>query len=336
MVKENEKRGEIVIYTLKKGSVDLKVKLENETIWLTQSQIAELFGIQRPAITKHLNNIFKEGELNKDSVCSILEHTASDRKTYKIQFYNLDAILSVGYRVNSKRATQFRIWATNILKKYLIEGYVVNQKRILSLKEKQLRELSKTLSIAKKTAEKKLLSSGEAIELLKIISDYANSWEILEKYDKGELKKKIIKDKKDKWILEYDFSKKAVDKLRKNLISKKQASDLFGKEREEGSLEKIVGAIYQSYGGKSLYINVKEKASHLFYFVIKDHPFIDGNKRSASLLFILFLSKNNLLFRKNGEKTIGDSALTALALLVAESNPKDKEIMINLIINLIG
>ncbi len=336
MVKENEKRGEIVIYTLKKGSVDLKVKLENETIWLTQSQIAELFDVSISTINEHLKNIFNSKELDKNSVIRKFLITAKDGKNYKTNLYNLDVIVSVGYRVNSKRATQFRIWATNILKKYLIEGYAVNQKRILSLKEKQLKDLSKTLSIAKKTAEKKLLSSGEAIELLKIISDYANSWEILEKYDKGELKKEIIKDKKDKWILEYDFSKKAVDKLKKDLISKKQASELFGKEREEGSLEKIVGAIYQSYGGKSLYSNIKEKASHLFYFVIKDHPFIDGNKRSASLLFILFLSKNNLLFRKNGEKTMGDSALVALALLVAESNPKDKEIMINLIINLIG
>ncbi len=325
---------EIIIYQSGDNKIAVEAKLYRQTIWLTQAQIATLFGTQRPAITKHLNNIFNSKELTKNSVSSILEHTAADGKTYKTQFYNLDAIISVGYRVNSHRATQFRIWATDILRDHIVKGYTLNRKRISQLQEKQLSEFADAVSLIKKTIETKQLSTKEENGLLKVITEYANSWILLQQYDKGKIAC-LEKTTKTTYKLEYNESQNAIAQLKNRLLAQKEASDLFGIERHKG-LDQIVSGLYQTFSRKQLYPSVEDKAAHLLYFIIKDHPFSDGNKRIASFLFIVFLARNNCLFRKNGERKINDNALVALALLVAESEAKQKDIMINLIMNFLA
>ncbi len=328
--KEQTKKGEIAIYKAAKGP-ELKVRLEEETVWLMQKQIAVLFGTKRPAITKHLNNIFMSGELNKNSVSSILEHTAADGKIYKTQFYNLDAIISVGYRVNSKRATQFRIWATKTLKNYLVKGYAINEKRLLETKEK-FNELQTAIVFLQEKSKKELLKGQEG-ELLSLLSGYAKTLTLLGEYDKGKLKE--VKGKKATFILTYENCLSIIAELKKELTVKKEAGDLFGQERD-GSFEGVIRGLYQSFGGKKLYPNIEDKAAHLLYFIIKDHPFSDGNKRSGAFLFVYFLDKSNYLYRATGERKINDNTLTALALLVATSDPKEKDVMIKIILNLLA
>jgi len=324
-------KGEIIIYQTSEKEVELKVRLEKETVWLTQSQIALLFGTKRPAITKHINNIFKSGELDKDSVSSILEHTAADGKTYKTQFYNLDTIISVGYRVNSKRATQFRIWATNVLKQYLVKGYALNQKRLLETQEK-FKELQETISFLHEKSKHELLS-GQGEEILNLLASYSKTLTLLEQYDKENLA--LIKKRKGKFILDYKKARFVIDEAKKELIIRKEASDLFGLENSD-RFKGILGSIYQTFDGNELYPSLEEKAAHVLYLIIKDHPFLDGNKRIASLSFIYFLERNKYLCRPNGERKINDNALVALALLIAESDPKDKDILITIITNLLN
>ena len=330
MKKQEIKKGEIVIYKSKEGP-KLDVRLEKETVWLTQKQIAMLFDTQRPAITKHLNNIFRSGELDKNSVSSILEHTAADGKVYKTQFYNLDAIISVGYRVNSKRATQFRIWATKTLKEHLIKGYTINEKRLLQVKN-QLQELQSAISFLQEKSKHNLLA-GQEQEILNLLADYSKTLTLLEQYDKEKLN--LIRKTKSKFQLKYEETIKVINGIKNDLINKNEAGDLFGRE-VNNKLKDILGNIYQTFGKKELYPSLEEKAAHLLYFIIKDHPFVDGNKRIASFLFVYFLDKNNFLYRHNGEKKINDNALTALALLIAVSNPKDKEILIKITTNLLN
>jgi len=331
MAKDNLQKGTIVIYKTPQNEVELRVKLEKETIWLTQNQIAMLFGTQRPAITKHLNNIFKTGELRKNSVSSILEHTASDRKTYKTQFYNLDAIISVGYRVNSQRATQFRIWAAKILKQYLVKGYAINEKRLLEARNK-FRELQEAVLFLQKQSKKELLS-GQEMEILNLLADYSKTLSLLEQYDKGKLADE--KGQKSKFILKYEDCVKIIAELKKELIAKKEAADLFGRERG-GNFKGVIKGLCQTFAKKELYPTVEDKASHLLYLIVKDHPFIDGNKRTAAFLFVYFLDRSDYLFKKFGERKINDNALTALTLLIAESDPKEKETMVKIVKNLIA
>lgn len=318
-----------MIYKATKGP-ELRVRLEKETVWLTQAQIGLLFGTQRPAITKHFKNIFKSGELKKTSVGSILEHTAADGKKYKTQFYNLDAIVSVGYRVNSKRATQFRIWATRTLKNYLVKGYAINEKRLLEMREK-FNDLQEAVAFLRNKADSKLLL-GQEKELLNLLANYSKTLSILEQYDTGRLPKP--KGLKARFILKYENCVKIISELKKELIVKKEASGLFGIEVSE-RFKSVAGNLYQTFGGKELYTTIEEKAAHLLYLTIKDHPFSDGNKRIASFLFVYFLDKNNFLYKKNGERKINDNALVALALLIAGSNPKEKDVLVKIIMNLI-
>ncbi|MCL5011116.1 MAG: virulence protein RhuM/Fic/DOC family protein [Patescibacteria group bacterium] len=329
-INENTGRGEVVLYKSKDGQARLDVRLEKETVWLTQEQVANLFGTQRPAITKHLNNIFKNRELPEKSVSSILEHTAADGKKYKTKFYNLDAIISVGYRVNSTRATQFRVWATKILKQHLINGYTINQKR-LSEQTNKLQELQKAIKLIKDKSRGFLLQ-GQAQELLDILADYSDSLVLLEQYDAQKLV--LQKNKKAKFVLSYDDANRVVERVKNNLLAKKQASVLFGVQNN-GQLQGIIGALHQTFGGKALYGSLEEKAANLLYLVIKDHPFIDGNKRIASILFIYFLECNDFLRKASGEKKINDNALTTLALLIAISEAKEKETIIKVITNLL-
>lgn len=331
LLKIKPTKGELAIYKAKNGKINLEAKVRNETIWLTQEQIALLFGSERSVITKHLRNIFKDGELREKAVCAIFAHTASDGKVYETKFYTLDAILSVGYRVNSKRATQFRIWATGILKSHILSGYTLDQKRLAEIKGKQLEEFEQAVSVIKKTIETKQLSGNESDGILKVITDYANSWILLQKYDKNLLSVPALSTK-GKYKLNYEVASLIINELKQNLVAKNEAGHLFGSERDN-SFKSVLANLYQVFGGKELYPSVENKAAHLLYFVIKDHCFTDGNKRIASFLFIVFLAKNKCLFKKNGEKKINDNALVALALLIAESDPRQKEVMIKLVSN---
>lgn len=327
---EELNKGEVIIYKHSKNRVELRVQFKDETVWLTQAQIAFLFNVERSVITKHLRNIFKSKELDGNSVCAKIAHTASDGKIYKTQFYNLDVIISVGYRVNSQKATQFRIWATKVLKKYLLHGYAVNEKRLMEAQNK-FNQLQETINFLQKKSKAKLLR-GQEKGILNLLADYAKTLSLLGKYDKNKLKAE--KGRKAKFVLEYENCWNIIFELKKNLMAKKEAGDIFGNE-VGGKFESVVKNLYQTFGGKELYQSIENKAAHLLYLTIKDHPFTDGNKRISSFLFVYFLDKNNYLYRETGERRINDNTLTALALLIAESNPKEKEQIIALITQLI-
>ncbi len=314
--------------------VELRADTDKETVWASLDQISSLFERDKSVISRHIKNVFSELELDRNSVVAKNATTATDGKTYIVEYFNLDVILSVGYRVNSKKATQFRIWATKTLREYLVKGIVVNQDRINRLPDRILADLDEKISFIQRTVKKRELNQSETDSLLSVIHDYANSWKFLKEYDEGELKLKKSKNK-EKIRFDYEFIRKSVDTLKSDLINKKEASDLFGSERD-GSFQGILKTIYQTFGGKELYSSLDEKAAHLFYFVIKDHPFSDGNKRIGSFLFIYFLKLNNILVRANGENKINDNTLVALALLIAESNPKDKDLMVALTTNLLA
>ena len=324
----------IVIY--ENGNVELKTTVENESVWLSQKQIAELFEVQRPAITKHLSNIFKSNELDEKVVCSILEHTTkhgaikSKQQIKKIKLYNLDAIISIGYRVNSKRATQFRIWATSVLKEYLIKGYVLNQEK---LQQQKLEELDKTIQLIKQGLKNQDLSTKEAKGFVEIISNYAKSWAMLQGYDEQSLQE-VLESKEEKFILDYDEAKEAIAELKKVLMQKGEATELFGREKA-GEFKGNLLNIYQSFGGADLLPSLEAKAANLLYYIIKGHPFNDGNKRIGAYLFVLFLHKNGILHKPNGEPKINDNALASIALLVAQSDPNQKDIIIKLVMNML-
>ncbi|MGQ4002895.1 RhuM family protein [Francisellaceae bacterium CB299] len=324
----------IVIY--EDGNIELKTTVENENIWLSQKQIAELFDVQRPAITKHLSNIFKSNELDENVVCSILEHTTKHgaiqgkQQSQKTKIYNLDAIISIGYRVNSKKATQFRIWATKVLKEYLIQGYVLNKDK---LQHKKLAELDQTIQLIKQSLDNRELSTVEAKGFVEIISSYAKSWALLQGYDDQSLEE-IAQTKESKFILDYDEAKEAIAELKNTLITKGEATELFGQEKA-GELKGNLRNIYQSFGGHDLLPSLESKAANLLYYIIKGHPFNDGNKRIGAYLFVLFLHKNGILHKPNGEAKINDNTLVSVALLVAQSNPDQKEIIIKLVMNML-
>lgn len=328
--KNNEiKKGEIVIYKDSKGP-EIQVKLENESVWLDAHLIAKVFGINRPAIVKHINNIYKTGELDKKATCSILEQVATDGKIRKMNLYNLDVIVSVGYRVNSKRATQFRIWATNVLRGYLVKGYAVNEKYLLEAKNR-FNDLQSTIAFLQEKSKHQLLV-GQEQEIIDLLAGYAKTFSLLEQYDKEKLA--LVKKTKSKFVLDYASAVKVIKEVKKELAGKNEASDLFGQENGD-KLKAIFGNIYQTFDKKDLYPSLEEKASHLLYFIIKDHPFVDGNKRTASFLFVYFLDKNNYLYKETGEKKINDNALTALALLIAVSAAEEKDRLVKIVTNLL-
>lgn len=326
MTKTKPKEMEVVIYKDRDGEIEMNVGIKDSSTWLTQDQISKLFGTKRPAITKHLLNIFRSQELDENQVCSKMEHTANDGKKYLTMFYNLDVVISVGYRVNSKKATQFRIWATKVLKEYLLKGYSINQK-LLSSQKNKFKELQATIDFVEEKSKDKLLDQ-QTHELLSLIKDYTKSLKILEEYDKG----KIKKQRGNTPVFEIDT------KTARNIIKKTRdeiGKGLFGVEIEY-KFEGLMACLYQTFDGDDLYKTAEEKAANLLYLVIKDHPFADGNKRSASMLFIYYLSKNGMLYKENGERKINDNALVALSLLVAVSQPKEKDILIKVVISLIS
>lgn len=313
-----EKKNEIILF--ENQGVKLEVNLKDETVWLTQKQMAELFGKDRRTITRHIQNIYKDEELNENAVCSFFEHTAEDGKNYKVQYYNLDMIISVGYRVNSKRGILFRKWATKVLKDYMIKGYAINQKRL-----EYLEKTVKLIDIANRMDER--LEGNDAKEILKVIGDYTKALDLLDDYDHRTLKK--IKGTTNNRIIKYQDCMNIIHNLKFN-----EKSEIFGVERDKG-LESIINNIYQSFNNQDIYKSIEEKAANFLYLIVKNHVFIDGNKRIAATLFIYFLNFYDILY-KNNMQIIDNNTLAALTLLIAESNPKEKEIIIDLIMNFLS
>jgi prophage maintenance system killer protein len=320
---------EIKIYKSEDGNTEIQVQLDNETVWLSLMQLTELFQRDKSVVSRHLTNIFKEKELQKDSVVAKNATTANDGKIYQVEYYNLDVIISVGYRIRSQRGTQFRIWANKILKDYLVKGFSINEKRLLQQNE-QLKQLQESVKLLGSVLNYKTLSEEESVGLLKIISDYAYALDILDQYDYQNLEITETSGK-ETYQLTYE---EAIEQIRKV----KQIygnSDLFGHQKDQ-SFKSSVSTIYQTFNGIDLYPSIEEKASNLLYFVTKNHSFTDGNKRIAAFLFLYFMEKNGILFDQFGHKRIADNALVALTLMIAVSRPEEKEIMTKVVVNLIN
>lgn len=322
----------IVLYQSEDGSTNLTVKLQDDSAWLTQVQIADLFQRDKSVISRHLRNVFVEGELDYDSVVAKNATTATDGKTYQVEYFNLDVIISIGYRVKSKRGTQFRIWANKVLKDHIVKGYTLNEQRLRQQQE-QLVQIQQTLLLFQQTANDDELKLGEAKGLLALITDYAKSFSLLNQFDVDEVPSDGLNGLIT-YEIDYTETVLAIRRLKQTLIDKKEASEMFGKERSDG-FQGILGTIVQTFDGQYLYSTIEEQAANLLYLIIKNHPFSDGNKRIGSFMFVWFLEKNKHHLSRSGVLKINDNALVALALLVAQSDPATKELMIQLIMNLI-
>lgn len=320
----------IEIYSSQDGSIQLKVKLENDTVWLTQSQMAELFGVDRTSIVRHIRNIYKSEELDQNSTCAknAQVRTEGHRSILReIPYYNLDMIISVGYRVNSKNATSFRRWATSVLKQYLIKGYAINQQikldRYNELKD-VVRLMSRTVGLQEK------VTSEEYGGLFNVISDYVYALDTLDYYDYQSLSiQKTTKE--EQFRATYENAMEAINALKEKF----GGSQWFANEKDD-SFKSSIGQIYQTFGGEDLYPSVEEKAAMLLYLVVKNHSFSDGNKRIAAMLFLWFLNNNHVLYAEDGHKRIADNTLVALTLMIAESRTEEKDVMVKVVVNLIN
>lgn len=318
----------IEIYRSQDGSVQLNVKLENETVWLTQSQMAELFGRDRTVITRHINNCYKEGELDKNITCAKFAHMGKDQdQTYETTMYNLDVIISVGYRVKSIQGTRFRQWATSVLKQYLIKGYVINQQLKLD-RYNELKDVVRLMGRAIGMQEK--VTTDEYSGLFNVISDYVYALDTLDHYDYQSLSIQQT-TKNEPFRATYDNAMEAINALK----VKFGGSQWFANEKDE-SFKSSIGQIYQTFGGEELYPSVEEKAAMLLYLVVKNHSFSDGNKRIAAMLFLWFLNNNRVLYAEDGHKRIADNTLVALTLMIAESRTEEKDVMVKVVVNLIN
>lgn len=321
------KENELIIYQNESGELELNIDSKQSTIWANLNQIAKLFNRDKSVISKHIKNVFKTGELEeKQAVAFFATVQKEGDKTVKrnIIYYNLDLILSVGYRVNSKQATKFRQWATKILKSYMIDGYSINKNKIKENYNNFLKSIDDIKLLMSK--ENSDIKSNDIIDLIK---SFADTWLSLNKYDKDDLP--TLGNIETSVKIDAKLFEKDLQIFKNELINNKEATELFATERENGNLENIFCNIFQSFGGTDVYKTVEEKASNLLYFMVKNHPFVDGNKRSGAYSFIWFLKKNNIL---NVNK-INSQTLTTLTILIAESNPKDKEKMIGLILQLL-
>lgn len=310
-----EKKNEIILF--ENQGVKLEVNLREETVWLSQAQMEKLFDVKHSTISEHITNIFKEGELNEETSVGISDKSTGGRKS---KIYNLDVIISVGYRVKSKNGVIFRQWANKVLKDYMLKGYAVNQKRL-----EYLEKTIKLIDIANRMDER--LENSDAKGILKVIGEYSKALDLLDDYDHKSLKK--IDGNIDERKIEYNECIEIINKLRFN-----EESTLFAVERDRG-LESIIGNIYQSFSGEDIYKSIEEKASNFLYLIVKNHVFADGNKRIAATLFIYFLNFYSILY-KNGKQTIDNNTLAAITLLIAESNPKEKEVIIDLVMNFLN
>lgn len=322
--------GNIILYKSEDGKAAIDVRLADETVWLTLKQMSEIFDRDKSVISRHLRNIFDTGELAREATVAknaTVQDEGGREVTRNIEYFNLDAIISVGYRVNSKRGTQFRIWATSILKDHLVKGYTLNQRR---LAEKGLHEAQQVLTLLTNTLENQNLVNEEGLSVLGIVNSYTKTWQLLLQYDEDNLPPPNTKQAAGE-ALGLAGARKAIISLKQELLTKKEATELFGNERSD-ALAGIIGAIHQTFGGQDLYPSIEEKAANLLYFLIKDHPFTDGNKRIGSFLFLLFLQINGVL----GKKHIDNKALVALTLLTAASDPGQKDVLIRLIVTLLS
>ena len=318
----------IEIYRSQDGSVQLNVKLENETVWLTQSQMAELFGRDRTVITRHINNCYKEGELDKNITCAKFAHMGKDQdQTYETTMYNLDVIISVGYRVKSIQGTRFRQWATSVLKQYLIKGYVINQQLKLD-RYNELKDVVRLMGRAIGMQEK--VTTDEYSGLFNVISDYVYALDTLDHYDYQSLSIQQT-TKNEPFRATYDNAMEAINALK----DKFGGSQWFANEKDD-SFKSSIGQIYQTFGGEELYPSVEEKAAMLLYLVVKNHSFSDGNKRIAAMLFLWFLNNNRVLYAEDGHNRIADNTLVAVTLMIAESRTEEKDVMVKVVVNLIN
>ena len=318
---------EISIYQTESGTVE--VRLEQDTVWLRQEQMSQLFGRERSVITKHLRNVFAEGELKAEAVCAKFAHTAADGKTYQVDHYNLDVIISVGYRIKSQQGTRFRQWATRLLREHLTQGYTLNRQRL----ETNARELQAALLLVKKAAQNPELLADTGRGLVDIITRYAQTFLLLQRYDEGLLTEPP--EQRGGMLPTVAEARAALTRLKADLMARGEATDLFARERGD-AFDALLGNLDQSVFGEPAYPSVEAKAAHLLYFVIKNHPFSDGNKRSGAFLFVDFLNRNGRLLDTAGHPVINDIGLAALALLVAESDPAHKETMIRLVMNMLA
>jgi len=326
--------GQVLLFQAADGKVSLDVRLEADTVWLSQAQMGELFGRERSVISKHIGNVFKEGELVQDSTCAKFAQVQMEgARTIQrqVDFYNLDVIISVGYRVKSPRGTQFRIWATQVLRQHLIQGYSLHQRR---LQERGLGELEQALGLMARTLSSHGLVSDEGQAVLEVVQRYSRAWRWLLAYDEDRLAPASTELDRTPEALGLVEAQRAIETLRADLARWGEATALFGQDNRQ-ALAGILGAIKQTFDSQPLYPTAQLRAAHLLYFVIKDHPFADGNKRIGTLLFLEFLRRNQLLLLADGQPRIADNGMAALALLIAESAPQQKDLMIRLVIALL-
>ena len=317
-------RGEVILYQTPKGGGRLEVRLEKETLWLNLNQISTLFERDKSVISRHLRSVFREGELARKATVAFFATVQKEGEREverKVEYFNLDAVLSVGYRVNSKRGTQFRVWATQVLKEHLVKGYSVNAKR--------LKELRQSIKLIGQVLDRYNVTSDQARGLLRVVTDYASALDLLDDYDHQRVGVPLLAAGEAKGI-DYKEAMAVIAELRRKF----GGSKLFGREKDE-SLRGCLGAVMQSFDGRDLYPSREEKAAHLLYFLVKNHPFVDGNKRIAAAFFLWFMEKNRILYRADGSRHIADNALVAMTLMIAESDPKQKDILTKMVVNLI-
>ncbi len=321
---------EIIIYQTEDGQTQIDVRMENETVWLTQAQMAELFNTDRTSIVRHINNIYKTEELEREATCAKIAQVqieGSRSVTRTIPYFNLDMIISVGYRVNSKRGVQFRQWANRVLKQYLVKGYAVNERRV----QEHYTELRQLVQILGRTiSSQEQLSKQENQDLLDVVVDYTYALDTLDNYDYERLTIDRTTSE-ESFHATYEGAMKEIDRLREKF----GGSRWFGNEKDD-SFKSSIGQIYQTFGGEELYPSVEEKAAMLLYLVTKNHSFSDGNKRIAATLFLWFLNGNRILYRPDGTKRLADNTLVALTLMIAESKTEEKDVMVKVVVNLIN
>ena len=316
--------GEVVLYRAPDGMITLDVHLEQETVWLSLNQMAALFERDKSVISRHLRNVFKEDELDRQATVANVATVQIEGErtvTRQVEYYNLDAVISVGYRVNSKRGTQFRIWATRVLRDHIVKGYSVNKKR--------LRDLNQAVRLIADTAKRRHLSGDEAKALLRVVGEYSRALDLLDDYDHQRVRP-LYPTGKVVHMLSYEEASRIVSQLRKRF----GGSTLFGVEKDKG-LSSALGAVMQTFGGTDVYTSLEEKAAHLLYFLVKNHAFVDGNKRIAAALFLWFLQRNGILVNAAGRRLISDAALVAMTLMIAESRPEEKDVLVRIVMHLL-
>jgi death-on-curing family protein len=326
-----EKKGEIVIYQEDDGKTDIFVTLYQESLWLSLNQISELFGRDKSVISRHLRKVFHDGELNREATVAFfatVQNEGGRSVERRVEYFNLDVILSVGYRVNSKRGTQFRIWANNVLKEYLIKGYTVNEKRLRE-REKELQALKTGIQLLERSIMEQTQQLDQAKTLVNIIADFSKGLGILDDYDNGRLDSRGLTEK-EAALISYEECKSIIGQIKDEFNS-----PLFGREKDD-SFRSSIGQIYQSFAGKSLYPSIEEKAAMLLYLIVKNHSFVDGNKRIAAALFLYFLNRNGMLYRQDKTTLIDGNTLASITLMIAESSPSEMETVKKIIMSILN